>query len=233
MEISEKVMTKEEKGLVIKDLCARLPYGVIVQVNDGLRGTYDRRLVQVFCDRMSCSVNVCNPLKECICIDSVKPYLRPMSSMTEEEKDELFGICTLSNCSVNTDWEFVGVGIMSSHPRYGDHYSTDYSAIDWLNREMFDYRGLIPQGLALEAPEGMYELELLHYLLPLQNESDSVTDNTAQITVGCKIRSKTNPDEILSIISDDCHGDEFECSNGSVLSLKQIKKHYDLYIEGE
>lgn len=68
-------MTQEEKELVIKDLCGRLPYGVIVQVNDGLRGTYDRRLVQVFCDRVSCSVNVCNPLKECICIDSVKPYL--------------------------------------------------------------------------------------------------------------------------------------------------------------
>ena len=49
-----------------------------------------------------------------------------------------------------------------------------------------------------------------------------------QITVGTKIRSKTNPDVILSIISDDCHGDEFECSNGSVLSLKQIEKYYDI-----
>lgn len=64
-------MTQEEKELVIKDLCGRLPYGVIVQVNDGLRGIYDRRLVQVFCDRLSCSVNVCNPLKECICIDMI------------------------------------------------------------------------------------------------------------------------------------------------------------------
>lgn len=74
--------------------------------------------------------------------------------------------------------------------------------------------------MVLEAPEVMYE-----------NKSDSMTDNTTQITVGCKIRSKTNPDVILSIISDDCHGDEFGCSNGSVLSLRQINKYYDLYIE--
>lgn len=55
-------------------------------------------------------------------------------------------------------------------------------------------------------------------------------DNNPKITIGTKIRSKTNPDVILSIISDDCHGDEFECSNGSVLSLKQIEKYYDLII---
>lgn len=223
MEINEKVMTKEEKELVIKDLCGRLPYGVIVQVNDGLRGTYDRRLVQVFCDRESCSVNVCNPLKECICIDSVKPYLRPLSSMTEEEYDDMFHQLYSAqeeffrNCS-NTDT--IGKLIANDMVRY-----------DWLDKNMFDYRGLIPKGLALETPEGMYELELLHYLLPLQNESDSEIDNSTKITVGCKIRSKTNPDEILRIVSDGCHGDKFECSNGSVLSLKQINKYYDLYIE--
>lgn len=48
-----------------------------------------------------------------------------------------------------------------------------------------------------------------------------------KITIGTKIRSKTNPDIILSIISDDCHEDKFECSNGSVLSLKQIEKYYE------
>lgn len=183
-------MTQEEKEMLIKDLCGRLPYGVIVQVNDGLRGTYDRRLVQVFCDRVSCSVNVCNPLKECICIDSIKPYLRRMSTMTEEEETVF----------VNKQ---------------------GYEIYEWLDRNMFDYRGLIPRGLALETTEGMNEDEAkLEF-----NESGS------RIGVGCKIRSKTNPDVILRIVSDDCHGDEFECSNGSVLSLKQINKYYDLYIE--
>ena len=183
-------MTQEEKEMLIKDLCGRLPYGVMVQVNDAVRGTYDRRLVQVFCDRVSCSVNVCNPLKECICIDSVKPYLRRMSTMTEEEEAVL----------VNKQ---------------------GYERYEWLDENMFDYRGLIPRGLALETTEGVNEHEA---------KSD-VNESGSRIGVGCKIRSKTNPDVILRIISDDCHGDEFECSNGSVLSLKQIKKHYDLYIE--
>lgn len=140
-------MTQEEKELVIKDLCGRLPYGVIVQVNDGLRGIYDRRLVQVFCDRLSCSVNVCNPLKECICIDSVKPYLRPMSSMTDEEKDKWF------NCYHDAELEEV--------KKSGDYFKAsligDTMKYDWLNKSMFDYRYLIPNRLASVAPEGMYE----------------------------------------------------------------------------
>ena len=67
-----------------------------------------------------------------------KPYLRPMSSMTEEEKKEL-----------NNVLEF-------------QYYSDDScmcESTDWLNAHHFDYRGLIERGLALEAPEGMYKTE--------------------------------------------------------------------------
>jgi hypothetical protein len=70
--------------------------------------------------------------------------------------------------------------------------------------------------------------ELLNFIDSLEEESDIYTPDNPRITVGTRIRSKTNSDVILSIISDDCHGDEFECSNGSVLSLKQIEKYYDL-----
>lgn len=66
-------------------------------------------------------------------------------------------------------------------------------------------------------------LEVKEVDLELENEN-----NSPKITAGTKIRSKTNPDVILSIISNDCHEDEFECSNGSVLSLKQIEKYYDI-----
>ena len=209
-------MTREEKDLLLKDLCARLPYGVIVQVND-VKGTYDSRLVQVFCDRLSCSVNVYNPLRECICIDSVKPYLRPISSMTEEEKEELRDTYAWIYSEYPFDDEDEDEDGLRNVEDVGGHYEPSTETYDWYNRKMFDYRGLIQMGSALEAPEGMYEIE-----------SNLVIDNSAQITVGCKIRSKTNPDVILSIISDDCHEDEFECSNGSVLSLKQIEKYYDL-----
>ena len=136
-------MTQEDKELVIKDLCARLPYGVIVQVNDRLKGIYDRRLVQVFCDRLSCSVNVYNTLSECICIDSVKPYLRPMSSMTEEERREYNNLCD---------------AVPTFHYEFGDivediELYDNFASIDWLNKNMFDYRGLIPEGLAISTEE--------------------------------------------------------------------------------
>ena len=74
-------------------------------------------------------------------------------------------------------------------------------------------------------------MELLNFIDSLEEEPDCVcnhTLNNPKISIGTKIRSKTNPDVILSIISDDCHDDEFECSNGSVLSLKQIEKYYDI-----
>ena len=126
-------MTQGEKKLVIKDLCGRLPYGVIIQINDGLKGTYDSQLVQVFCDRVSCSVSARNPLKECICIDSVKPYLRPMSSMTEEEQNEYYKTFKA---------EPYGSGI-------GFIYVESAKSFDWLNAHHFDYRGLIEKGLAI------------------------------------------------------------------------------------
>lgn len=62
------------------------------------------------------------------------------------------------------------------------------------------------------------------------NAETKTLEKLSKFKVGVKIRSKANPDIILSIISDDCHGDEFECSNGSVLSLKQIEKFYDIII---
>ena len=65
----------------------------------------------------------------------VKPYLRPMSSMTEEEKLEYV-----------IAWD-------SRQP----YLPTE--AMDWLNEYHFDYRDLIEKGLALEAPEGMYKTE--------------------------------------------------------------------------
>ena len=66
-------------------------------------------------------------------IKDIKPYLRPMSSMTEEELDKYEEL----------EWA-------------GDFETLSLPLLDWLNRKMFDYRGLIEKGLALEAPEGMY-----------------------------------------------------------------------------
>ena len=68
-------------------------------------------------------------------------------------------------------------------------------------------------------------LEVKEINVELENEN-----NNPKVSIGTKIRSKANPNVILSIIFNDCHDDEFECSNGSVLSLKQIEKYYDIII---
>ena len=69
-------------------------------------------------------------------VDPIKPYLRPMSSMTAEEKEEY-------------------INLFEGMPFCPD----PISLLDWLNAHYFDYRDLIEQGLALEAPEGMYKTE--------------------------------------------------------------------------
>ena len=131
------MMTQEEKQLLIRDLCARLPYGVYVRINEIHCLDKNEAITEGFIGGY-CKPNMCQDysLDEIYEFldeeDDVKPYLRPMSSMTEEEKQEYV-----------IAWD-------SRQP----YLPTE--AMDWLNAHHFDYRGLIPMGLALEAPEGMY-----------------------------------------------------------------------------
>jgi hypothetical protein len=125
-------MTQEEKQLLLQDLCARLPYGVQCsctwshEVPNGTIGCI-QELSTFLIDEIEI---IDNPEYDCQICD-VKPYLRPMSSMTEEERKEFFEKWGLDGWNINT--------------------------FDWLNSHHFDYRGLIEKGLALEAPEGMYK----------------------------------------------------------------------------
>ena len=133
-------MTQEEKELLLKDLCARLPYGVFIKHPEDnypviltaiSKVGFESRVRVAFTLRDSFVMNLA-PL-----IEEIKPYLRPMSSMTEEEYNEY----TSFECqTIYEDGKLVSNG-------GGD---------DWLNSHHFDYRGLIEKGLALEAPEGVY-----------------------------------------------------------------------------
>jgi len=111
-------MTQEDKQLLWVDLCARLPYGVVVVLDEKFgfnKGT--RVLVK--------------ELLDLYCVEGMKPYLRPMSSMTEEEEKEYFD-----------KWGVLGT----------DDFD-NYKIVDWLNAHHFDYRGLIEKGLAIEVTE--------------------------------------------------------------------------------
>ena len=202
-------MTQEEIELLLADLCGRQLYGLIIKCNDGFRQSKEKLV----------SIDVSNELINYDWrLTDIKPYLRPLSSMTEEEFTKLKEYSGLIYDQLDL------TSFQNGAYKCLDFYLNEVPCgavirvFDWLNKYHFDYRDLIQMGLALEAPEGMYEHE---------SKSD-VNESGSRIKVGCKIRSKTNPNEILTIISDDCHGDEFECANGDVLSLKQIEKYYDI-----
>ena len=137
-------MTQEQKELLLKDLCGRLPYGVKVEAHGLLKtiaDDYDNR------DIINAHILNGLNLRDCFktySIDyiekvplfnrkgvcNIKPYLFPMSSMTEEQKLELMSTCTFLR-----DFAFGW---------------TDRT-FDWLNENHFDYRDLIPMGLANDA----------------------------------------------------------------------------------
>lgn len=128
-------MTKEDERLLLKDLCARLPYRLKV---DASRWTDNepRTLVEVcpFLDEQLKLTELAGYMSVCYC----RPYLRSLSSMTKEEKKEYGHIAP--GIEIEN-----GVRIPNAHQ------------IEWLNKKMFDYRGLIEKDLALEALKGMYE----------------------------------------------------------------------------
>lgn len=99
-------------------------------------------------------------------IDTVRPYLRSLSSMTDEEAMEVAKISGLKDVlSVSVKENYISVelddGVASSETCtiWFNEIVTSIELLDWLVDNKFDYRGLIPKGLALEAKEGMYEKE--------------------------------------------------------------------------
>ena len=126
-------MTNEEKKLLIKDLCARSSCGVMFQYQTGSfnsTGTSDYfPMVGIVQNAVVLDIKNRGLFNLSLDDSQCRPYLRPMSSMTDDEKNE---------------YETKIRGSLVSY-------------FDWLNAHHFDYRGLIEKGLAIEAPEGMYD----------------------------------------------------------------------------
>ena len=124
-------MTQEEKELLLKDLCARLPYGVKIAKRQ-YNYCNSLTLIGIVGDR--CYFND-NPRYDGDCpIDEIKPYLLPISSMTGEEQRTLDSMCN-------------GVEMVSRLPGL----KMFDKAFNWLDENHFDYRGLIEKGLAIDA----------------------------------------------------------------------------------
>ena len=133
-------MTHTEKDLLLKDLCGRLPYRVKVQIKNEIV------VLDSICDDDGYHFNFIGEDREGVNIENIKPYLFPLSSMTEEQYYEMMSyssedcldhmkiLKSLRECTDFTHW-----------PLY------EYRVIDWYNKNHFDYRGLIPMGAAIDA----------------------------------------------------------------------------------
>jgi hypothetical protein len=120
-------MTQEEKDILIKDLSARLPYGVMLKTDN----VFPQKLEGITFDKDTFLISVSDGA---FTLDwmTFRPYLYPLSSMTEEQKKEYAHILVMSS---NLDYsQLLGITVE-----------------DWFNKNHFDYRGLIPKNLGIDA----------------------------------------------------------------------------------
>ena len=146
-------MTQEEKSLLLRDLCTRLPYSTLCYckwTKDAPNGT-SGCVQEVSTYLLEELMVIGDQNYECqIC--EIKPFLRSMSSMTEKEKKEFYNV-------IKERCDYDGIHLIGNEGGYIIHYSWINKCIDWLNIHHFDYCGLIPMGLALESPEEIYNLK--------------------------------------------------------------------------
>lgn len=144
-------MTKEEiqkeKELLLNVLKDGLPHGLQLQITDVNEFTFNGELRVL--SKNWCRLNIANPVKrgkvknQTIPLNYIyiKPYLRSMSNMTEEEKKEYYNLC------IEEEREELEFGEWVTRV----YYHNTIESIDWLNKNHFDYRGLIEKGLAIDA----------------------------------------------------------------------------------
>ena len=155
-------MTQEDKELLLKELSTRMPYGL--KVNCKLKDedylfTFDEKHMGVgalYTDYYG------NPLESpniilsgCYYGDDIKPYLFPLSSMTEEQRIELYKVLGWgyeSHYHLSKEWEAFNDSIDNNDLFLPVSWVSDLNKMyNWLNKNHFDYRELIPLGLALDA----------------------------------------------------------------------------------
>lgn len=159
-------MTPQDKELLTTDIFARLPYGVklncVIDFSNDLETLENKDVVEFVPKDIALNYNgvvvyiedndefdqdTMNAIQEYVesrfvTIDNLVPYIRPMESMTADENKELGELLS--------DDRLI-VGDASKTMALHCAVCTDY-----FNKKMFDYRGLIERGIAIEAPEGMY-----------------------------------------------------------------------------
>lgn len=134
-------MTQEEKDLLFADLSSRVHYGVVCESlipNSGMKG----KITQITNKKISLGGFWHD-------VSQIKPYLRPLKSMTDEEEREFYKtVQPMADFLFDLQEDFRPIQMFKNIP--DEMYR-------FFNSHFFDYHGLIPMGLAQEAPEGMYK----------------------------------------------------------------------------
>lgn len=133
-------MVTEDRKMLAEELSSRLPYGVMVSIDQYDGTTIQRKLIAVCYKGLELSLYVDGVegflVEE---IANVKPYLRPLSDMTEKERDE-YEDMRMDICDKMRTWKC-------------------FRMIKWFNERFLDYNYLIDKGYALVAPKGMYGIK--------------------------------------------------------------------------
>lgn len=124
-------MTQNDKDLLLRDLCARLPYGVEVEYN-----SIKCEVLSIDKYNEELTIRVCPGYCPVVKFEDVKPFLFPFSSMTEEQKQEL------NNLVEESVFQILHSEDGNPQPQI---------PMDWYNKNHFDYRELIPMDLAIDA----------------------------------------------------------------------------------
>lgn len=156
-------MKQEDKNLLLKDLCARLPYRVkvslqygnkqLIGVLDAVYPTEERVIIDKLSDAITPIDVRCGGFK--LNESNIMPYLRPMASMTKEEREEI-EILLFSEWFDPDSCKVDGEGYIEILANYDvsgiePGFCSDY--VDWLNAHHFDFRNLIDRGLALDCTD--------------------------------------------------------------------------------
>lgn len=129
-------MTQEDKDLLLKDLCARLPYGIKASYYGAEEEceTWD----EIECVTLDGYADIG---QYSLPIECIKPYLFPLSSMTEEQHNEFFSYYhNIEMAEVKSSGDYLKAAYIGDDAKYS-----------WLNKNHFDYRGLIEKNLAIDA----------------------------------------------------------------------------------
>ena len=136
-------MKQQDKELLLVDLCARLPYHPVIKWINLVNGS---SINEELGDLSEINLFFISQSKN----NEAKPYLRPMSSMTLEEKEEMHNLLSPEGTAI---YDYDGISMPMNH--YGEFVSYKFmnNVIHYLIEKHFDFMSLIPKGLAIEVTE--------------------------------------------------------------------------------